>query len=182
MKKVLFIVGSIRQESINRKVALAISKLLSADFTPIFAEIKNLPLYNQDFDGKEPSEVMAFKEQIKACDAVIIVTPEYNRSVPGVLKNALDIGSRPGGQSVWDGKPVGILGASEGAIGTALAQQHLRLIVSFLNMPAMSQPEAYVRYHHALLSEDGKILEAGTKAHLEKWVAAFEAWVKKFVI
>lgn len=181
MKKVLFLVGSIRQESINRKVAVAVSKLLSAEFEPIFAEIKDLPLYNQDFDGKEVAEVVAFKEKIVAADAVIIVTPEYNRSIPGVLKNALDIGSRPWGKSVWGGKPVGILGASEGAIGTALAQHHLRQVVSFLDMPAMPQPEAYIRYHADLLSEDGKILEAGTKAHMENWVTAFEAWVKKFI-
>lgn len=179
MIKVLCIVGSIRKDSINRELGVAVSKLFSSEFEVAFADIKTLPLYNQDFDEDLPAAVVAFKKQVEAADAILLVTPEYNRSVPGVLKNALDIGSRPYGANVWDGKPAAVLGTSTGAIGTALAQHHLRQVLAFLNMPTMQQPEAYVRYHDELFNADGDILEDRTRIHLQNWVQAFEAWIKK---
>lgn len=179
MVKILCIVGSIRKNSINRELAVALSKLFSEQFEVSFADLKPLPIYNQDLDEDLPAEVVAFKDEVASADAVLFVTPEYNRSIPGVLKNVLDIGSRPYGTSVWDGKPAAVIGASEGAIGTALAQHHLRQVLSMLNMPTMAQPEAYVRYHEELLNAEGDILEARTKAHLQNWVAAFEAWIQK---
>lgn len=180
MVKVLCVVGSIRKDSINRELAVALSKLFSAEYEVSFADIKDLPLYNQDLDDNLPAAVVAFKAQAAEADAVLFVTPEYNRSMPGVLKNALDIGSRPYGTSIWDGKPAAVIGTSTGAMGTALAQHHLRQVLAFLNMPTMQQPEAYVRYHNELFNADGDILEERTKVHLQNWVAAFEAWVKKF--
>lgn len=179
MVKVLCVVGSIRKDSINRELAVALSKLFSAEYEVSFADIKDLPLYNQDLDDNLPAAVVAFKAQAAEADAVLFVTPEYNRSMPGVLKNALDIGSRPYGTSIWDGKPAAVIGTSTGAMGTALAQHHLRQVLAFLNMPTMQQPEAYVRYHDELLNNDGDILEERTKVHLQNWIQAFEAWIKK---
>ncbi len=179
MIKVLCVVGSLRKDSINRELAVALSKLFSAGYEVSFADIKDLPLYNQDLDDNLPAAVVAFKAQAAEADAVLFVTPEYNRSIPGVLKNALDVGSRPYGTSVWDGKPAAVIGASTGAIATALAQHHLRQVLSFLNMPTMTQPEAYVRYHDDLFNAEGDIVEEGTKQHLQNWIAAFEAWIQK---
>lgn len=179
MIKVLCVVGSIRKNSINRELAVAVSKLFAPDFQVAFADLKTLPLYNQDLDGDLPASVVAFKAQVAQADAILFVTPEYNRSMPGVLKNALDIGSRPYGENVWDNKPAAILGTSTGGIGTALAQHHLRQVLAFLNMPTMQQPEAYVRYHDGLFNVDGDILEDRTKQHLQNWITAFEVWIKK---
>ena len=178
MIKVLCVIGSIRKDSINRKLAVALSKLFRSDYEVSFADLKDLPLYNQDFEEALPASVVAFKAQVAAADAVLFVTPEYNRSIPGVLKNALDIGSRPYGTSVWDGKPAAVIGTSTGAIGTALAQHHLRQVLASVNMPTMVQPEAYVRYHDDLLNTEGDIVEARTQQHLQKWVDAFEAWIQ----
>lgn len=179
MVKVLCVVGSIRKDSINRELAIGLSKLFSADYEIFFADIKDLPLYNQDYDDNLPAAVVAFKAQAAEADAVLFVTPEYNRSMPGVLKNALDIGSRPYGTSIWDGKPAAVIGTSTGAIATALAQHHLRQVLSFLNMATMAQPEAYVRYHEGLFNAEGEIVEERTKQHLQNWVTAFEAWIQK---
>lgn len=178
MIKILCIVGSLRADSFNLALARAVTPLLSDEFTVKFANLKDLPLYNQELDEDFPAFMRTFKASVAEADALLFVTPEYNRSIPGVLKNALDIGSRPGGEGVWGNKPAGILGTSMGAIGTALAQQHLRQVLAFLNVPTMAQPEAYVRYYEGLFDEAHNILDPGTKAHLEKWVGAYESWVK----
>ncbi|MGE4400515.1 MAG: NADPH-dependent FMN reductase [Desulfobulbus sp.] len=175
--KIAIIVGSLRKESFNRTFAQAIIKLAPADFSFTFAEIGDLPLYNQDDDAKPSASAQRFKEQIKGAQAVLFVTPEYNRSIPGVLKNAVDHGSRPYGQSVWAGKPAGILGVSPGVIGTALAQQHLRTILAALDMPTLGQPEAFIQMTDGLIDETGNI-GAASRGFLQAWMDRFIAWVK----
>ena len=144
--QIAMVVGSLRQDSYNRKLAQALTKMAPPEFSFDFVEIGDLPLYNQDDDANQAEQVKRMKQQIAAAQGVIFVTPEYNRSIPGVLKNALDHGSRPYGQNVWAGKPAGVIGASMGAIGTALAQQHLRNIISYLDMPTLTAPEAYLKF------------------------------------
>src|SRR6478752_2403880 len=138
------VVGSLRKESINRKLAHALIKLGPPDFTFKDLRIGDLPLYNQDDDKSQAAEVQRLKSELRGVDAVIFVTAEYNRSIPGVLKNAIDHASRPYGQSAWAGKPAGILGASVGTIGTSVAQQHLRTILAYLDVPTLGQPEAFI--------------------------------------
>lgn len=178
--KIAFVVGSLRKDSINKKLALALCKLLPVDFAAELIEIGNLPLYNQDADSATPEVVQQFKKSIAAAQGVVFVTPEYNRSIPGVLKNALDQGSRPYGTSAWQGKPAGVIGASIGAIGTAMAQQHLRNVLAFLAMPAMTQPEAFLYFTDGMIDEQGNIAADKTKAFLQGWIDAYVAWVKKF--
>ena len=172
------IVGSLRNESINKKLALALEKLFPADFSFIHVRIDDLPLYNQDDDGQQCAQVIRLKGEIAAAQGVLFVTPEYNRSVPGVLKNAIDHASRPSGQSAWSGKPAGVIGTSGGPIGTALAQQHLRNVLAYLNMPTLGQPEAFIQTKESLYDEAGNIGEASRK-FLQGWVDAYVAWVKK---
>ena len=172
------IVGSLRNESINKKLALALEKLFPADFSFIHVRIDDLPLYNQDDDGQQCAQVIRLKGEIAAAQGVLFVTPEYNRSVPGVLKNAIDHASRPYGQSAWSGKPAGVIGTSGGPIGTALAQQHLRNVLAYLNMPTLGQPEAFIQTKESLYDEAGNIGEASRK-FLQGWVDAYVAWVKK---
>ena len=140
--------------------------------------IDDLPPYNQDDDANPSAEVKRLKGEIKAAQGLLFVTPEYNRSIPGVLKNAIDHASRPYGQSAWDGKPAGVIGASVGAIGTALAQQHLRNILAYLNVPTLGQPEAFVHNKDGLYDADGNISE-GSRKFLQGWVDAYVGWVKK---
>ncbi|CAK7006056.1 NADPH-dependent FMN reductase [Saezia sanguinis] len=177
--KIAVVVGSLRKESMNRQVAVALTKLLPKEFQAEFVEIGNLPLYNQDFDSATPEPVLKFKQAIAASQGVIFVTPEYNRSIPGVLKNALDQGSRPYGQSAWQGKPAGVLGTSPGAIGSALAQQHLRNVLTFLAMPTLTQPEVFLQFREEMIDAQGNIINEGTKKFLQSWVDAYVAWVKK---
>ena len=181
MIKVLCIVGSTREGSFNRALGEAIAKLFNDYFKVEFANLSHLPLYHEALDKHLPESIVKFKEEIADADSIIFITPEYNRSIPALLKNAIDIGSRPAGMSSWVGKPAGVLGTSMGALGTALAQQHLRQVLAAVNMPVLPQPDAYVRYHGELLAENGDLLDTGTKAHLEKWVSAYEAWVKRFI-
>ena len=176
--KIAVIVGSLRKDSFNRKLATALAALAPADFTFEQVRIDDLPLYNQDDDGAPPAEVTRLKETIQSAQGLLFLTPEYNRSIPGVLKNAIDHASRPYGQSVWAGKPAGVLGVSVGAIGTALAQQHLRNILAYLNMPTLAQPEAFIHQKEGLYDADGNIGEASLK-FLQGWVDAYVAWVKK---
>src|SRR5215510_15976601 len=143
-KQIGVVVGSLRKESINRKLANALIKLGPPDFTFKDLRIGDLPLYNQDDDKSQAPEVQRLKSELRAVDAVMFVTPEYNRSVPGVLKNALDHASRPYGQSAWAGKPAGVIGASIGQVGTAVAQQHLRNILAYLDVPTLGQPEVFI--------------------------------------
>ena len=171
------IVGSLRQDSINRKLATALAKLAPPEFTFTQVEIGDLPQYNQDDDADQAPAVKRMKSEIAAARGVLFVTPEYNRSIPGVLKNALDHGSRPYGQSVWGGKPAGVLGASIGAVGTALAQQHLRNVLAYLDMPTLGQPEVFIHAKEGLFDDSGNI---GAASHdfLQKWMDSYVAWVK----
>lgn len=178
-KQIGYVVGSLRQDSWNRKLATALVKLGPPDFTFKELRIGDLPLYNQDDDKAPAPEVQRLKSELRAVDGVIFVTAEYNRSIPGVLKNAIDHGSRPYGQSAWAGKPVGIIGATPGAIGTAVAQSHLRTVVAFLDMPLMHQPEAYIVVKDGFFDDAGNFANADTKKFLHGWMDKYAAWVKR---
>jgi chromate reductase len=171
------IVGSLRRESFNRRFASALVKLAPSDFSFRQLEIGDLPLYNQDDDANPAPQVTRLKSEIASSAGVLFVTPEYNRSIPGVLKNAIDHASRPYGQSAWAGKPAGVIGVSIGAIGTAAAQQHLRNTLAYLDMPTMGQPEAFIQMKDTLFDDAGNIGEASRK-FLQDWMDRFVAWVK----
>ena len=172
------IVGSLRRDSFNRKLAGAIVKLAPPEFSFKQLEIGDLPLYNQDDDANPADAVKRLKREIEAADGLLFVTAEYNRSIPGVLKNAIDHASRPYGRSAWAGKPAGVLGASVGATGTALAQQHLRNVLAYLDVPTLGEPEAFVQVKDGLFDAAADI-GAGSKAFLQGWMDAYVAWVKK---
>lgn len=176
--QIAVIVGSLRKESFNRKLANAIIKFGPAEFSFKFLEIGDLPLYNQDHDANQSEPVKHFKSEIISSQGVLFVTPEYNRSVPGVLKNALDQGTRPYGNNSWAGKPAGILSVSIGATGGALAQQHLRNVLAVLDMPTLNQPEAYIHAKEGLFDEAGNI-GANSQKFLQGWMDKFVIWVKK---
>jgi chromate reductase len=178
--QIAVIVGSLRRDSINRKLATALAALAPADFTLTQSQIGDLPLYNQDDDSHQAEPVLRLKAEIRAAQGLVFVTPEYNRSIPGVLKNAIDHASRPYGESAWAGKPAGVLGASPGAVGTALAQQHLRNILSCLDVHTLSQPEAFVHAQAGLFDEAGRI-GPGSLKFLQGWIDKYAAWVRKFV-
>ena len=175
--RIAVVVGSLRRESLNRQLATALAKLAPPDFAFTQVEIGDLPLYNQDDDADQAAPVKRLKAEIKAASALLFVTPEYNRSIPGVLKNALDNASRPYGQSAWAGKPAGVLGISVGVIGTALAQQHLRNVLAYLDVPVLGQPEAFIHAHAGLFDADGSIGTA-SKTFLQGWMDKYVAWVK----
>jgi chromate reductase len=176
---IALLVGSLRRESHNRRLAAAVTALAPADFSFQAVRIDDLPLYNQD-DDESPSEpVKRLKREIAAARGVLFVTPEYNRSVPGVLKNAIDQASRPYGQSAWAGKPAGVLGASIGAPGTSMAQQHLRNMLAYLDMPAMGQPEAFIHVKEGFFDPSGGIANPSTKKFLQGWMDHFVDWIKK---
>lgn len=177
--QIAVIVGSLRKDSLNRKLANALPKLAPAEFSFKQLEIGDLPLYNQDDDANPSAATKRLKTEISSSHGVIFITPEYNRSIPGVLKNALDHASRPYGQSAWAGKPAGVLGVSIGTIGTAMAQQHLRNILSYLDMPTMGQPEAYLHAREGMFDGAGD-LGADSKKFVQKWVDAYVGWVKRF--
>jgi chromate reductase, NAD(P)H dehydrogenase (quinone) len=172
------VVGSLRKDSFNKQLAGALEKMFPADFSLSHLRIDDLPLYNQDDDAAPPAEVKRLKTEITAAQGVLFLTPEYNRSIPGVLKNAIDHASRPYGQSVWNGKPAGVIGASVGATGTSMAQQHLRNILAYLNMPTLGQPEGFIHHKEGLYDASGQLNE-GSKKFLQGWVDAYVAWVKK---
>ncbi len=178
-RNVAVLVGSLRRESFNRKVAHALIDLAPSSLKLEIVEIGDLPHYNQDADeaGQIPQAWSAFRQRVRAADAVIFVTPEYNRSVPGVLKNAIDVGSRPYGQSVWDKKPAAVVSVSPGAIGGFGANHHLRQSLVFLNMPTMQQPEAYIGNAATLFNAAGKLTTEGTGNFLQKFLDAFASWV-----
>jgi chromate reductase len=172
------IIGSLRRDSFNRKLAHGLIRLGPADFKFKEVEIGDLPLYNQDDDGNQAPSVKRLKSEISAAKGLLFVTPEYNRSVPGVLKNALDNASRPYGESAWAGKPAGVIGVSIGAIGTALAQQHLRNTLAYLDVPTLGQPEAFIQAKDDLFTPDGSI-GSGSQKFLQGWMDRYVAWVKK---
>ncbi|MFF0817795.1 NADPH-dependent FMN reductase [Rhodococcus sp. NPDC003318] len=175
-------VGSLSKSSINRRLAKALERL-STDTDLELQEIPigDLPLYNHDFDADYPPEGTAFKQAISRVDALIFVTPEYNRSVPGALKNAIDWGSRPWGQNSFAHKPSAVIGTSPGKIGTAVGQQHLRSILSFVNSPELAQPEAYIQYTEGLINEAGEITDQSVAAFVTDWLQKFEVFVGKVV-
>ena len=176
--QIAVVVGSLRRDSFNRKLAHALTKLAPPEFTFKLVEIGDLPLYNQDDDGSPAESVKRLKSEISAAQGLLFFTPEYNRSIPGVLKNALDHASLPYGQSVWKGKPAGVIGVSVGAIGTSLAQQHLRNILAYLDVPTLGQPEAFIQAKDGLFDADGNVGET-SKQFLQGWVDQYVAWVKR---
>jgi chromate reductase len=177
--QIAVVVGSLRQESFNRRLADAVIKLAPPEFSFRHLTISDLPLYNQDDDAKPAESVRQLKHEIAESQGLMFVTPEYNRSMPGVLKNALDHASRPYGQNAWAGKPAGIMGASIGSIGTAIAQQHLRISLAYLDVPALCQPEAFIHVKEGLFDETGNISNEDTKKFLQNWMTRYVEWVKK---
>lgn len=178
--QIAVLVGSLRRESFNRRLAHAVTKLAPAEFSCKELKIDDLPLYNQDDDANQAAPVKRLKSEILASQGVIFVTPEYNRSLPGVIKNAIDHASRPYGQNAWAGKPAGIIGASIGSIGTAVAQQHLRGVLGYLDVPAMGQPEVFLRVNDKFFDAAGDIADADKKKFLQGWMTKYAAWVQRF--
>lgn len=176
--QIAVVVGSLRKDSFNRKLANAVVKLAPPEFSFKQVQIGDLPLYNQDDDASPADPVKRLKSDIAASRGLLFVTPEYNRSIPGVLKNALDHASRPYGQNAWAGKPAGVLGASVGAIGTAMAQQHLRNILAYLDVPALGQPEVFIHAKEGLFDEAGN-LGADSRKFLQGWMDQYVLWIKR---
>ncbi|CAM4158578.1 NADPH-dependent FMN reductase [Jeotgalicoccus halotolerans] len=180
MAKVGIIVGSTRKESFSRKIAENVAPLFPSDYEPEFIDIANLPLYNQDYDEDSPEEYTAFRKQVREMDAILFVTPEHNRSVSAALKNALDTGSRPYGESVWDMKPAAIISQSISNLSGFGANHHLRQSLVFLNMPVVQQPEVYLANSQNLLDENDKITNEDTIQFLQTFVDAFVELIKRY--
>jgi chromate reductase len=180
--KVGVFVGSLRKESFNLKTAKAVIALASPSLSLEIINIAELPFYNEDLEANTPEAWRNFREQVRQCKAVLFFTPEYNRSVPAVLKNAIDVGSRPYGKSAWDGKPGAIISVSPGKIGAFGANHHLRQSLVFINVPAMPQPEAYIGGAAELFDDKGNLTNESTKQFLEKFMQAFEKWINANVV
>ena len=178
--KIAVIVGSLRKDSFNQKLANAIIKLAPAEFSFNQVNIGDLPLYNQDDDENQAESVKKLKAELNAAQGFLFVSPEYNRSIPGVIKNAIDHASCPYGSSAWAKKPAGLLGASIGVIGTAAAQQHLRNILAYLDVATMGEPEAFIHVKEGLFDKDGNI-GADSKKFLQGWMDKYVTWIKKHV-
>ncbi len=176
--KVAVLVGSLRRESLTRKIAKALMETAPATLSCAFAEIGDLPLYNEDLEHEAPAAWTRFRKEIAAAQAVIFATPEYNRSVPGGLKNAVDVGSRPSDKSVWKGKPAGVVSVTPYKLGAFGANHALRQTFVFLDMPVMQQPEAYISGAADLFDADGTLTNAETRQFLEKFTKAFAKWVE----
>lgn len=181
MTKVAVVVGSLREGSYSKKLAKNMAELLPKGYEPEFVEIGNLPLYNEEYDGNEPQEYLDFRKQIKNTNAVMFVTPEYNRSVPGVLKNAIDVASRPYGESVWDGKPAMVASQSISNLSGFGANHHLRQSLTFLNMPVLQQPEVYIANSTELFDENDKVKSEDTREFLQTAVNAFVEHIERYV-
>ncbi len=179
--KIAVIVGSLRKSSFNRQLARAVERLEHPELSLTQLQIDDLPLYNQDDDDSQAESVKRLKREISSSHGLLFVTPEYNRSIPGVLKNAIDHASRPHGQNSWEGKPAGILGVSVGAVGTAAAQQHLRNILACLDVPTLAQPEVFIQLKDGLFDEKGDI-GPESKSFLQNWMNKYVSWIKKFVV
>jgi chromate reductase len=177
---VAVVVGSLRKDSVNRKAALALARLAPADVKLRIVEIGDLPHYDEDLEAAgAPAPWTRFREEIRGSDAVLFVTPEYNRSVPGVLKNAIDVGSRPYGSSVWSGKPAAVVSLSPGAIGAFGANHHLRQSLVFLDMPVLQQPEAYIGNAFSLFSASGELASEDTSNFFQAFIDAFVRWIRR---
>jgi chromate reductase len=178
-KKIAVFVGSLRKESYSRKMARALAAMAPASLALEIVEIADLPMYNQDLEEAPPASWSEFRARLREFDGVLFVTPEYNRSIPAVLKNAIDVGSRPPGKSAWDGKPGGVVSISPGGLGAFGANHHLRQSLVFLNVPVMQQPEAYLSGAATMFDAGGKIAGDATRAFVQKYVDAFAAWVSR---
>ncbi len=176
--QIAVVVGSLRKDSHNRRMATALARLAPPEFTFTQLEIGDLPLYNEDDDANQAASVLRLKAAIASAQGLLFLTPEYNRSIPGVLKNAIDHASRPYGQSAFAGKPAGVLGVSLGAIGTAMAQQHLRNVLAYLDVPTLGQPEAFLQAKEGLFDAAGNI-GPDSKQFLQDWMDKYVAWVKR---
>jgi chromate reductase len=177
---VAVLVGSLRKESINLKLARAVERLASAELKCDYLKIGDLPPYTQEFDANYPSVCQRLKQAIQAADALLFVTPEYNRSIPGVLKNAIDIASRPWGTNSFAKKPGAVIGASIGSTGTSLAQQHLRNVLAYLDVPTLPQPEVFIHFKDGMFDSEGRIENEDTQKFLLGFVDRYVAWVKQF--
>lgn len=178
-RSVAVVVGSVRKDSINRKLAKALVKLAPKDLQCELVRIDDLPVFNQDHDQNPPEPVVRVKTQIAAANAFLFVTPEHNRSLPTALKNVLDWVSRPYGKNLWAGKPAGVVGASVGTVGTAVAQAHLRSVLGYLDVPTLGQPEVYIHFTQGLIDDDGNISNDGTRKFLQSFVDRYVAWIAK---
>ena len=178
-RNVAVLVGSLRKGSFTRRAAKALEALAPEGLRLTEVAIGALALYDEDLESSPPPAWMAFRDQVRPMDAVLFATPEYNRSVPGPLKNAVDVGSRPYGKSVWSGKPAAVVSVSPGAIGGFGANHHLRQSLVFLDMPVLQQPEAYIGQAAQLFTEDGQVTSDGSREFLRKLMAAFAAWIEK---
>jgi chromate reductase len=180
-RTIAVIVGSLRKDSFNRKTALALAGLAPPHLKLEIVEIGQLSLYNQDLDKDPPAEWRAFRERVKAADGILFVTPEYNRSMPGVLKNAIDVGSRPYGSSAWERKPGAVVSVTPGALGAFGANHHLRQSCVFLDVPMMPQPEAYLSGVSKAFGADGALTDDSLKDLLAKFIHAYADWVEKIL-
>jgi chromate reductase len=177
-KNIAVFVGSLRKESFNMKMAKALTALAPESLKLEIIEIGGLVLYNQDFEDDPPAAWVEFRERVRKFDGFLFITPEYNRSVPAAIKNAIDVGSRPYGKSVWDGKPGAVMSVSTGAIGGFGANHHLRQSLVFINVPTMQQPEAYIGNAAALFDANGNLANDSIREFAEKYIHAFAAWVE----
>jgi len=177
--KVGYLIGSLAKKSINRKMARALVRLAPANLEMKEIDYRDLPLYSYDYDPDYPKTARDFKQAIASSDAILFVTPEYNRSVPGALKNAIDWASRPYGQNAFTNKPSAVIGASPGLIGTAVGQQHLRSILGFCNSPQMNAPEAYIHFTPGLVDDDGNVSVESTETFLREFMEAFEQFIER---
>lgn len=180
--QIALVVGSLRRDSFNRQLADALVALAPPELSFKHLRIDDLPLYNQDDDSSPAEPVKRLKAEVTASQGLLFVTPEYNRSIPGVLKNAIDHASRPYGQNTWAGKPGGVVGASVGAPGASMAQQHLRNILAYLDVPTLGQPEVFIQVKDGLFDEGGKLANAESKAFLQGWMNRYVEWVKKLAV
>src|SRR4051812_39252297 len=177
--KVGYLVGSLAKGSINRKLAMALVKLAPQNLSFTEISFKDLPLYSYDYDADFPPVARSFKDAIKSVDAILFVTPEYNRSIPGGLKNAIDWGSRPYGSNSFTHKPSAVIGTSPGAIGTAVAQQSLRSVLGFCNAPQMNAPEAYIQFKPGLITDDGEVTAESTEKFLRTYMEEFQDFIAR---
>lgn len=181
-KKIAIIIGSLRKESFNRKMANTLIKISPTSLALEILEIGELSMYNQDLDETPPTEWTEFRNRLKIFDGVLFITPEYNRSLPAVIKNAIDIGSRPYGQSVWNGKPGAVISVSPGAMGGFGANHHLRQSLAFLNIPTMQQPEAYIGNAANLFDNSGNLINESTQEFLKNFLDTFSKWVYRISV